>query len=101
MLKIGRDGMKVYTFNGNEYELLSDDGCFLYDYIKDYVTDYFTDFDYIFGDFSGDKVRLKGFFQSDYKNVKKYNDIKYLDYYRKEYCNYGAKTFLLKKVSKK
>ena len=33
MLKIGRDGMKVYTFNGNEYELLSDDGCFLYDYI--------------------------------------------------------------------
>lgn len=101
MLRIGRVRMKIYTFNDNEYELLSDDGCFSYDYVKDYVTNYFKDFDYIFGDFSGDKVRLKGFYRSEYKNVKKYNDIKYLDYYRKEYCNYGAKTFLLKKVNKK
>lgn len=93
--------MKIYEFNGNTYELLSDDNCFSFDYVKDYVTDYFKDFDYIFGDFSGDKVRLKGFFRSEYKNVKRYNDIKYLDYYRKEYCNYGAKTFLLKKVNKK
>ena len=69
--------MKIYEFNGNTYELLSDDNCFSFDYVKDYVTDYFKDFDYIFGDFSGDKVRLKGFFRSEYKNVKRYNDIKY------------------------
>lgn len=93
--------MKIYEINGNIYELLSDDNCFSFENVKDYITDYFNDFDYIFGDFSGDKVRLKGFFQSEHKNVKKYNDIKYLDFYRKEYCNYGAKTFLLKKVNKK
>ena len=93
--------MKIYEFNGNTYELLSDDNWFSFVYVKDYVTDYFKDFDYIFGDFSGDKVRLKGFFRSEYKKVKRYNDINNLEYYRKEYCNYGAKTFLLKKVNKK
>ena len=60
-----------------------------------------TKFDYIFGDFVGDKVRLKGFYESNNKNVKKFNDIKFLEEYKKDYCNYGAKTFLLKKVSKK
>ena len=61
--------MKIYTFNDNEYELLSDDGCFSYDYVKDYVTDYFKDFDYIFGDFSGDKVRLKGFYRRTARSI--------------------------------
>ena len=90
-----------YEINGFTYELVFDDDCFVFENIKDYITDYFAPFDYIFGDFVGDKVRLKGFYESNYKNKNKYNDINYLDYYKKEYCNYGAKTFLLKKVHKK
>ncbi len=85
----------------NLYEVVSDDNCFDYEKLKDYFTDYFDSFDYIFGDFAGDKVRLKGFYESTNKNVKKYNDIQFLKIYIKEYCNYGSKTFLLKKVHKK
>ena len=62
------------------------------------VTDYFDNYDYIFGDYAYDKVRLKGFNDSKNKNVNKINDIKYLDEYKKEYCSYGAKMFLLKKL---
>lgn len=93
--------MHIYELNGNFYELVSDDECFVYDDIKNYFTDYFKNFDYIFGDFVGDKVRLKGFYESNHKNVKKFNDITFLEKYKKDYCNYGAKTFLLKKVHKK
>lgn len=93
--------MEQYKINDNDYELIQDDDCFVLATVKDYVTDYFDSFDYIFGDFSADKVRLKGFYNSNHKNVKKYNDIQYLQLYKQEYCNYGAKTFLLKKVCKK
>ncbi len=93
--------MKKYNIQSNDYALVSDDACFNYDELKDYFTDYFIPFDYIFGDFSGDKVRLKGFYDSQNKNVKKYNDVQFLDAYIEEYCNYGAKTFLLKKLHKK
>lgn len=93
--------MKKYDIQGSDYELVFDDNCFNYDELKDYFTDYFAPFDYIFGDFSSDKVRLKGFYESTNKNVKKYNDIQFLKKYIKEYCNYGSKTFLLKKLHKK
>lgn len=93
--------MEQYKFNDNDYVLIQDDKCFDFLDIKDYITDYFEKFDYIFGDFSADKVRLKGFYNSDCKNVKKYNDIQYLEFYKREYCNYGARTFLLEKVCKK
>lgn len=93
--------MKKYDIQGSDYELVSDDNCFNYDELKDYFTEYFAPFDYIFGDFSGDKVRLKGFYETTNKNVKKYNDIQFLETYIKEYCNYGSKTFLLKKLHKK
>ena len=94
--------MKTIEINGQKYEILKNDAnCVNPIELKEMVTDYFEPFDYIFGDFVGDKVRLKGFYESNHKNKKKYNDINYLDYYKKEYCNYGAKTFLLKKVHKK
>lgn len=93
--------MKQYAINGNVYELVSDDNCFSLDIMKEYLTEFFYNFDYVFGDFSGDKVRLKGFYDTHNKNVKRYNDIQYLDTYKKDFCNFGAKTFLLKKLQKK
>lgn len=92
---------EIYEINKYQYELLFDDNCFSLDKIKDYVTDYFDDFDYIFGDYASDRVRLKGFYEVSNVKAKQYNSIEYLDYYKNEYCNYGAKTFLLKKVQKK
>lgn len=93
--------MKKYEIRGQYYELVRDDNCFNYEEIKDYFTDYFDDFDYIFGDFAADRVRLKGFYESNSKNAKRYNDIQFLNKYIIEYCNYGSKTFLLKKLPKK
>lgn len=88
-----------YTFLNQDYVLEKDDDkIFNYDDVKEKITDYFLPFDYIFGDLAYNKIRFKGFYKSDSKNVKDINDIKNLDNYIKNYCSYGCKWFLLKKV---
>lgn len=66
--------------------------------LEEMITDYFDKFDYIFGDMAYDKLRLKGFCDSNNKDKNKINDIKFLDDYIENYCAYGCKWFLLKKV---
>ena len=91
--------MKNIEINGKKYELVRNDGdCFDLDTIRERVTDYFDDYDYIFGDIAYEKVRLKGYYDSKNKKAKKINDINFLEYYIKNYCSYGAKVFLLKKI---
>ena len=51
-----------------------------------------------FGDYAYNKLRLKGFCNFKNKNRKEINDIKNLDSYIKNYCAYGSKWFLLKKM---
>ena len=90
---------KNIEINNKTYELIKDDDkCFDLELVKEKVTDYFDDYDYIFGDYAYDKVRLKGYYDSSNKKAKKINDIKFLDDYIKDYCSYGAKVFLLKKI---
>ena len=91
--------MKTIEFNNIKYEIVRNDGdCFDYDTVSEKVTGYFDDYDYIFGDYAYEKVRLKGYYDSKNKKCKKINDIKYLDDYIKNYCSYGCKVFLLKKI---
>lgn len=91
--------MKIIELNGQKYEVIeNDNNCLNIDEIKEKVTEYFENFDYIFGDYAYDKVRLKGFNDSTNKKVNKINNIKKLEDYKKNYCSFGAKTFLLKKV---
>lgn len=91
--------MKKIEINGQEYEVIENVGnCLNIDDIRDRITDYFDNYDYIFGDISYEKVRLKGFNDAGNKKVNKINNIKDLDSYKKNYCSYGANTFLLKKV---
>lgn len=91
--------MKIIELNGKKYELLSNDGnCFNLEEVKERITEYFDNYDYIFGDYAYDKVRLKGFNDSQNKKVNKINNISTLEEYKKNYCSYGAKTFLLKKL---
>ena len=92
--------MKKVEINGKTYEILENIGnCLNAEELKEKITDYLDNFDYIFGDFSYDKVRLKGYNDSTNKKANKINNIKGLEDYKKNYCSYGAKTFLLKKVS--
>lgn len=70
---------------------------FIEDDFKELCTDYFNDFDYIFGDYSYDKLRLKGFYEEKNKNVKEINNIRSLDNYIKNYCSFECRYFLLHK----
>ncbi|MBQ2639948.1 MAG: YutD family protein [Bacilli bacterium] len=93
--------MKKVVINNINYEILENKNkCFDLDEIQKKLEDidYFLDFDYIFGDYSYDKVRLKGF--NDNKNEKctEINDINQLENYKNNYCSYGSDTFLLKKI---
>lgn len=91
--------MKKIEINGITYEIVRDDGnCFCKEDIEEKVTDYFEPYDYIFGDYAYEKVRLKGYYDSNNKNANKINDIKFLDDYIENYCSFGSKTFLLKKL---
>ena len=91
--------MKKIVINDIEYEIIRNDkDCINKKELEETITDYFDEYDYIMGDFAYDKVRLKGYYNSDNKMAKKINDIKYLDDYIENYCSYGARIFLLKKI---
>ena len=91
--------MKTIEINNVKYEIIrNDNNCINKEELTEKITEYFDNFDYIFGDYSYEKVRLKGYNDSNNKKVTKINDIKYLDDYINNYCSYGAKVFLIKKV---
>ena len=59
---------KTVIINKKEYELVRNDGdCFDEDVVLERITDYFYDYDYIFGDYAYEKVRLKGYYDSNNK----------------------------------
>ena len=91
--------MKKYKINEKEYELVENykDG-FDYDAVLEKVTEYFDDFDYIVGDWSYGKVRLKGFYDSNNKKVKSINDYSKCLEYIKNDCAYDARWFSIKKL---
>lgn len=66
---------------------------------KERYTDYFKDYDYIFGDYSYDKLRLKGFYDKENKKANGVNSIEGLDSYISDFCSYECRYFLLKVVT--
>ena len=91
--------MKRVEINGIQYEVVrNDDNCLNIEDIREKITDYFDPYDYIFGDFAYEKVRLKGYYDEKNKKANAINNIRNLDDYIKNYCSFGAKTFLLKKI---
>lgn len=91
--------MKTIEINGIKYEIIKNENdCISREELEDKITDYFDSYDYIFGDYAYEKVRLKGFNESTNKKANKINNIKTLDDYILNYCSYGARYFLLKKV---
>ena len=68
---------------------------------KEKYTDYFEPYDYIIGDYSYGKLRLKGFCTKLNKICNKINDIKFKDDYIKNLCSYECKYYILEKVKNK
>ena len=95
------DSMKKITLLENDYNIIKDDdNVFDIELVSSLATEYFKPYDYIFGDFSYGKLRLKGFYKDDNKNSNKINRFSYLDEYLKEYCSYGCKYFIIEKIKK-
>lgn len=92
--------MKKIILNEKEYELIKNEkDAFDETEVMEKCTDYFDDFDYILGDYAYDKLRLKGFYDVNHPKCNEINDIRKVESYIQNYCAYGAKHFLLKKVN--
>ena len=88
-----------FEFNGNKYQLEKDDNdIFDYSIVKELFTDYFDPFDYVFGDVSYNKLRLKGFCTKKNRRYNKTNNIDDLNNYINNYCAFNSKWFLLKNI---
>lgn len=84
--------------NGINYKLVKDyKDAFNEEEFLSRFTDYFYDYDYIVGDISYGKLRLKGFNLKSSSGFNSINDYSRLEKYLKENCSYDCKYFILKK----
>ena len=90
---------KKYELNGFNYEIVENykDG-FDYETLKEKATDYFNDYDYILGDWSYGKLRLKGFCDKENNHFRDINSIDNYKTYVKTECAYDCSWFLIKKI---
>ena len=91
----------IIEVDNNQYKLIKDyrEG-FDKDLFLEKYTNYFENYDYIVGDVSYSKLRLKGFNKKTNKNFNKINDYNNVEKYIKENCAYGCKYFILEKITK-
>lgn len=91
--------MNKYKINDIEFELIENykDGFNLEEITSKY-TEYFDNYDYIIGDWSYGKLRLKGLCDKKNKLNNKINNIKIKDEYLKNNCAYDCRYFILKKI---
>lgn len=89
------------VINEIEYNLIKNykDG-FDKEELENKITDFFDMYDYIVGDYSYGKLRLKGFCKKENKNLNKINDYENLDQYIKEQCAYECRYYVLEKLGK-
>ncbi len=81
------------------YEIVEDNrGAFDLETVKERWTDYFSNYDYVVGDWAYGKLRLKGFYDKKNKNCNKINSYENVKTYISDYCAYGCKYFILKRI---
>ena len=91
--------MKKIEVNGITYEVEKNyKNAFDIETVQSKLTEHFYDYDYILGDIAYNKLRLKGFYNTNSSKKEKWNDIAYLEEYIKNYCAYDCAYFLLKKI---
>lgn len=91
--------MKYEIINDKKYELIINyKDAFELDEVSNKLTEYFDDFDYIIGDWSYGKLRLKGFCKKDNPRFREFNDYLKKDEYLKRDCANECKYFILEKI---
>lgn len=90
----------MIIINEKKFEIVenSRDG-FDMESFKEKMTDYFDAYDYIVGDWAYGKLRLKGFNDKSSKNYNKINDYDNVKDYIQNYCAYGCKYFIVKRIN--
>ncbi|MEG0021493.1 MAG: YutD-like domain-containing protein [Bacilli bacterium] len=92
--------MKKININNVEYELIEDfKNGFDQKEAEKLITDYYEEYDYILGDWSYGKLRLKGFCINTNQRFNQSNNFKNVKDYIKNYCAYECKYFIIKKES--
>ncbi len=95
------DNMKHILLLDNEYEIINDEfNSFDLQEVEGLITDYFVPFDYVLGDYSYGRLRLKGFYDAKSKKVTEINNFNNLDNYLSNFCSYKCKYFVIKKIKK-
>lgn len=91
--------MKNIVINEVEYEIIEDyRNALEKEILINKITDYFDDYDYILGDISYGKLRLKGFCDKNNKKCNPINNIENKEQYLKNECAYNCRYFLIKKT---
>ena len=91
--------MKIVVLDGIKYTLEKDyKNGYEQEAIQNLYTEYFHNYDYIFGDWSYGKLRLKGFCERKNKQYNHVNDYSTLEYYIQNQCAYECRYFVLKKI---
>lgn len=86
------------VINDQTFKLVKDKDGFNKEEVESKLTDYFDLYDYIVGDWSYGKLRLKGFCKKDNSKLNNTNDYDNLDNYLKNNCAYGCRYFVLERV---
>jgi len=95
----GKGAKNMVCVQNTCYELVEDfRNGFNEEAFKARYADILTKYDYIVGDWGYDQLRLRGFFEDHHKNVPYDSKISTLREYIYEYCNFGCRYFVVKKV---
>src|SRR5690625_2463685 len=90
-----------FTFSNVEYKLIENHKeAFDLEMMENRYTDYLLKYDYIVGDISYEKLRLRGFYEDYRKGVPIDMKISNLEDYLVEYCSFGCQYFVFEPVEK-
>ena len=85
--------------NNREYKLLKNyKDAFNEEVFKESFTEFFEKYDYVVGDIAYGKIRLKGFYDRNNKNVKSYNNYDNVSKYLEDDCAYDCGYYIIKKI---
>ena len=94
--------MKKITLNKIVYEVEKDDDDSIdMEVLESLFTEYFESFDYVLGDSSYGKLRLKGFNDDKNKKANNINKFSMIENYIRDYCAFDCKYFIIKKINDK
>ena len=99
--EIVRVDSTLFKFSSIEFKLVDDhQDAFDLEMMENRYTDYLLKYDYIVGDISYEKLRLRGFYEDHRKGVPIDMKISNLEDYLVEYCSFGSPYFVFERVDK-